>query len=346
MKKIMFLLIIILSIVNVSALEINGVTDTFSGTNLIINNINGVDFDDSVISDYEYVIYKDGSIYKAKNGNTGIVDYASLDRYEVIGDAVEATEDGTILIKSIWLDYDYIKPLIKQNVTIINDYKGVKNYYSFFGHLSGTPDITDDRPVMRFFALSNTSKPIIEWRDQDNNKIAWIVAHEKLYEDGIYKTHQHISIETPKEDMSTVITRFLVTYGADTAEVKVVNADFYVQDSGLIFDNDEARNTKISRGGENNIKIITGGETRVEVKTDEIQLRRLVTAGTDAAYSLGSSSVRWNNVYAYSVDAKENLVIPIDRPTSPVAGSMYLDASYKLELYDGSVWRYADGTLV
>lgn len=331
----------------VSAVELDGVSDSITASNLVINNVNGVGFDDAMVSDYSYVVYRDGVLFKAKNGETGKVDFSGPDRYSVIGDAVNNSEDGTVYVKSVWLDYSRVKPLIEQNVTIIQDHKGVKNYYSYFGHLSGTPGITEDRPVLRFFALSNTSKPIIEWRDQDNNKIAWIVAHEKLFEDDIYKDHKHISIETPKADMNTVITRFLVTYGEDTSEVKVVNADFYVQNSGVIFDNDVGRDTKMWLNANDDLRISTGGSTRIQVTNDEIALKRRVVPGVDGAYSLGEDGERWNHVYAYEGHFSENFVYPTDQPSTPSVGSAYFSTDdYTVRVYDGSAWRYTNGTLV
>ena len=167
----------------------------------------------------DYVVFKDNAAYQSVNGHTGKVDFSGVDLKIVLQDTIESLSEGFIWAKNIPMPADMT---YKDYVTIISTYKGQLQFYGNFGH---TPYQVNEQRVMVLSAATETSKPIIEWRDNQGHKVAWIVAHYKLDANTV---HQHISIETCKADMNTVITRFQVTYGQDIVAVKVTNADFEV----------------------------------------------------------------------------------------------------------------------
>lgn len=106
--------------------------------------------------------------------------------------------------------------------------------------VEGALGFSGDGPMIQLKANKDTDKPIIEWINADNNKIAWIVAHYKLLEDGKIKNHQHISIETVKEDYRSVVSRLTVTYGEDIADIAFPNA--YVLFNKNLYMKDEKGN--------------------------------------------------------------------------------------------------------
>lgn len=196
-----------------------------------------------------------------------------------------------LIINSIVFGYIifYIPSILTSSEIYEDD--GTLTFKGIYGH-TPNPNLTEDRPAIRLHSKYNDSKPIIEWRDEDNQKVAWIVAHDKLYEDSTYKDHKHISIETVKSDMNTVITRLQVTYGTDVAKVIISNSDFLVSDNGIQFSRDQ--DTKIWRYGENEMRLSAGGISQISVKKD-------------------------------SVEVMTGLILPKQKPKSPVVGSVYFD---------------------
>lgn len=63
-----------------------------------INNINSVNFDDSLDESYTYLIFIDGSTIYAKNGSTGIIDYSGTEVFQVIQSVTDSfTSNGGII---------------------------------------------------------------------------------------------------------------------------------------------------------------------------------------------------------------------------------------------------------
>jgi hypothetical protein len=195
------------------------ITPTFptSSSNITATNSNGEKLYPEIEADY--VIFRTGETFYSVDGHTGKTSYSGNNLTEVLQNTVDSLSEGFIWIKNIPMPTGIT---YKNYVTIISADDGQLQFYGNFGH---TPYQENEQRAIILNAATETSKPIIEWRDYQGHKVAWIVAHYKLDDNTV---HQHISIETSKADMNTIITRFQVTYGQDIATVKITNADFEV----------------------------------------------------------------------------------------------------------------------
>jgi hypothetical protein len=167
----------------------------------------------------DYVVFESGGTFYAINGHTSRVDYSGNKASGVLQDAINTLSEGLIWIKDIPMPTGVT---FKDYVTVISADRGQLQFYGNFGH---TPYQGNEQRAIILNAATQTSKPIIEWKDYLGHKVAWIVAHYKLDDQTV---HQHISIETCMADMNTIITRFQVTYGQDIATVKITNANLEV----------------------------------------------------------------------------------------------------------------------
>jgi len=119
----------------------------------------------SLTNEYKYIVYYENGTYFAENQQTGNIDYQGVNKYSVTGKAVQSTDSGFILCTGFRLYPQYIEPYFKSDrVTITNYHDGIIRYFSLYGHRNGSDNVTTDKPVMIFQALTNTSKPILEWR--------------------------------------------------------------------------------------------------------------------------------------------------------------------------------------
>jgi hypothetical protein len=297
-----------------------------------------------IINEYEYIVYYENNTYYAENQITGIIDYQGTNKYSTVGKAVQNTDNGFILCIGFRLYPQWIEPYFDNDrVTIVNYHDGIIRYFSLYGHRNGSDNVTTDKPVMIFQALTNTSKPILEWRLANDTAVAWLVAHEYLHENGVYKPHKHISIETSDSSMKRIITRFEVGYGKDIADVRVSNADFYVMRSGLKFYQDNNRDTYIYSRGENDVSIKTNNKDRININGDGIKVNMRLYPAIDGYYSLGSETNRFRTVNAMTGNFYGIVNFPIKQQNSNLqVGSTYYNVTYNvLVSWDGAQWRYS-----
>lgn len=191
-----------------------------------VDNIIGHAFEKTA----SYIVRVNGSYYEAINGSTGKLDYGGS------GDAggVDGTDEGAVIqasITALTKGIIYVKNIAmpagithKDRVVVVIDWHGTLEFYGKYGHV-GQTGYTDneDRPVARFYCNTEISKPIVEWRDHDDNPIAWIVAH---YKKDASTIHKHISIETVIADLQSLYTRLELTYGVDQADIGISESHF------------------------------------------------------------------------------------------------------------------------
>jgi len=240
--------------------------------------------------------------------------------------------------------------LVCPNVNVVCTINGVTHYYGLYGHGNGSDGVTGDHPAIVLDGVTNTSKPIIEWRIANGTAVAWIIGHDMLHEDGVYKSHKHISIETANAAQDAIYTRFSIDWGVDRPAVEVANADFFTDDTGLGFWRDT--NTYIGRTAADTVNITVGGTKRFEVSPTQIMFRDSLMPYQSGSYNLGSFSLKMNNVYTNSmhvgivnVTSTGQINLPTTKlTTGRVDGTCYYNTTRNvLVIYDGgtSKWRYA-----
>ena len=211
---------------------------------------------------YNNTMYLDTGVYYIRDNKTLAILQSNANRYTALNAAIQALSDGTIYVKNI--DIDPTSVTVKENITVIVDYLGIMNFIGAFGHTGGQPyGYTNDHPAIRLHCDASCNKPIIEWRDRLNQKIAWIVAHEQLYEDAQYKDHKHISIETCKADMTTVITRWDMDYGADKVNSRFSDCDVILGDDVRLFLSDAANKEAMLYYSDSAGKVILTAEDKL-----------------------------------------------------------------------------------
>jgi len=67
--------------------------------------------------------------------------------------------------------------------------------------------------------LNRYAKPTIAWRNELDQDVAWLMAHEYL-DEALTILHKHIGIET-SDSTGQLQTRFGIGYGADTVDIQV-----------------------------------------------------------------------------------------------------------------------------
>lgn len=336
-----------------AALTLDGTSDNIDTT-----TINDVNFNYAMKQPYDYIVWQSGATFYVKNGNTGKVDYTSNDKYTAINWAIntidggESNTQGTVYVRELSIISANIKDtlLVCPNVNIVNTINGVTHYYGLYGHGNGSDGVTGDHPALVLDGVTNTSKPIIEWRIANGTAVAWVIAHDMLHEDGVYKSHKHISIETANAAQDAIYTRFSIDWGKDRPDIKVVNANFYTDDEGLGFWRD--RDTYVGRTTTDTINITVGGVKRFEVSPTQIMFRDSLIPYQSGSYNLGSSALKMNNIYSNNMHVKIlNLTSDgqINMPTTRLTsgrqeGTMYWNTTYNvLVAYDGAgaKWVYA-----
>jgi hypothetical protein len=265
----------------------------------------------------DYVVFRSGNNYYAVNGHTGKVDRSGDNATMVLQDTIDNLSEGFIWIKNIPMPTG-VKH--KNYVTVISTDNGQLQFYGNFGH---TPYQENEQRAIIFNAVTETSKPIIEWRDYQGHKVAWIVAHYKLDDKTV---HQHISIETSKADMNTIITRFQVTYGQDIATVKITNANLEVLGQLYAKGAISLETTTISQtphdAGENDCVLL------VDAAKENITINLVTAAGNTGRYYM-----------IKKVDSSGNFVIVVPHDAQKIDGS----DSYKLSKQYSYVQLVSDG---
>ena len=62
-----------------------------------------------------YIVYTDGSKYYAKNGSTGVIEYSSADRYDVVKYVFSNAPDNSFIVFKLERTYTYYKPKYVSN---------------------------------------------------------------------------------------------------------------------------------------------------------------------------------------------------------------------------------------
>lgn len=243
---------------------------------------------------------------------------------------------------------------------------------TLWGHVGGTSGLTEDKMAIRFYAQSNDSKPILEWRDMDNKKIAWITAHDKLNESGVWSTHRHISIETAKADMTNIVTRLGISYGKDITEVNISNAVLR-----LSAESETKANPSIGwQGYEGNgiyynvsaigdpIEFIKNGISMLSITGTAILFKDGSSSspsisfendtGAGIWYSTSDDQVKIANgggsratIGATYLQANTDFRLPLTAPASPAQGSIYFNTTLHTTVCYDTVWRYCgNGTAI
>jgi len=131
--------------------------------------------------------------------------------------AIDLLPAGLVILK----DNDCPAGIVhKSGVSVMAINNGIVTFTGRYAH-AGQPGIVTDQPVMRFIPTEEWGKPILEWRDLNGNRLAWIVGHWK--QDAATE-HKHLSIETSKADGS-LTTRFDVSYGVNQAKIRFTESD-------------------------------------------------------------------------------------------------------------------------
>ena len=76
---------------------------------------------------YDYIIYTEGSLVKAKNGQTGEVEFKGTNTKTVVQNVINSLDSGLIVIKDIDMPSGLT---FKDNVTIIHEKNGIVTVYS------------------------------------------------------------------------------------------------------------------------------------------------------------------------------------------------------------------------
>jgi len=150
-----------------AGLTLDGTTDNIDTT-----TINDVNFAQSQKESYDYIVWQSGATFYVKNGNTGDVDYTSNDKYTAINWAINTIDggvgdtQGTVYVRELSIVAASIKDtlLVCPNVNVVCTINGVTHYYGLYGHGNGSDGVTGDHPAIVLDGVTNTSKPIIEWR--------------------------------------------------------------------------------------------------------------------------------------------------------------------------------------
>lgn len=318
----------------------------------------------AVQNPYSAIVYQNGTNYISED-YTGQQIVSTTNKTEAIRQAIENvggggdTWHGIVFLRGISMPFPSTTLQnsleINSYVTVIGSRSGITSMYGDFGHTGGNNDV--EKPAFRLYCIDNKTKPIIEWRDNNNNAIAWIVAH---YKKNANTTHQHISIETADEALAGLYSRFEVTYGLASNWVYVNNAKFGVPTSGIHFkDPSGDYNTKIWQSAEDEIRLSTKAKTRLKIDNCYVTVYRRVVPSSDNVYSLGMENKRFKHGYFSnmvsirhdSADYGGDFLTYIP-PNSELREGAILtvedtnitNPAHRIFVYSGSAWRYVNLT--
>lgn len=188
--------------------------------------------------------------------------------------------------------------------------------------------------------LTRFAKPTIAWRNELNQDVAWLMAHEYL-DEALTILHKHFGIET-SDSAGQLQTRFGIGYGADFVDIQVRSvANFDMLDAKLKVKSSGTNTSEFSRNANTNFNSLTF-QTNL---ADRWSIQQRNTGNEDLFIrdvTNGISLIRFKHGTAPLIMQKMRNAVPADSELENETGILYLDqAANNLKIKV----KYSDGTV-